>query len=204
LLILEEGIGPVECEAAPVDATRGRAHFRLPQLPSEVGPAAENAAIAAALGLSVMDIGFDTFVPARFSAGLPFTFVPLRGIEAVRRCRPDLAQWDAAFGADRPRAAFVFCRETEEPGHAFHARMFAPCMGIPEDPATGSAAAALAGVLMRFSPPGDGDHAFAIEQGYEMKRPSRIELSLSVRGGALATASIGGEAVLVTEGMIDA
>ena len=80
--------------------------------------------------------------------------------------------------------------------------MFAPSFGIPEDPATGSAAAAFAGVLMQFEPLGDGEHDFIIEQGYEMGRPSDIALQLVIDRGRLASVEIGGAAVLVSEGTL--
>ena len=79
----------------------------------------------------------------------------------------------------------MFCRETVEAGHDFHARMFAPAMGVTEDPATGSAAAAFAGVLARFGGLADGAHSVTIEQGYEMGRPSLIASSLTMQGGTL-------------------
>jgi trans-2,3-dihydro-3-hydroxyanthranilate isomerase len=82
--------------------------------------------------------------------------------------------------------------------------MFAPSYGVPEDPATGSAAAAFAGVLTRFAGLKDGRHEFAIEQGYEMGRPSLIRLGLTLAGGRLAAGSVGGGAVTVTEGTIEA
>src|SRR5262249_10582111 len=154
--------------------------------------------IAAALSLAPSDMGEGR--PARWSAGLPFTFVPIASLAAMARCRPDLAKFDAAFGAGG--AAYVFCNETAESGHHFHARMFAPAMGVPEDPATGSAAAAFAGVLARRL--SDGVHALTIEQGYEMGRPSLIRLTAEVAGGRLVSASIGGDAVIVTEGTIEA
>jgi len=138
--------------------------------------------------------------PARWSAGIPFTFVPIAGLAAMVRCRPDLAKFDAAFGAGG--AVYAFCNETVEPGHHFHARMFAPGMGIPEDPATGSAAAAFAGVLARRM--SDGTHTAVIEQGYEMGRPSLIRLAMEIAAGRLVSASIGGDAVIVTEGTIEA
>jgi trans-2,3-dihydro-3-hydroxyanthranilate isomerase len=86
--------------------------------------------------------------------------------------------------------------------HALHARMFAPAMGIAEDPATGSAVAALAGVLAA-SGLRDGRHEFDIEQGHEMGRPSLLSLSIAIRGGALEAASVGGDAVIVSEGAIE-
>jgi trans-2,3-dihydro-3-hydroxyanthranilate isomerase len=197
-LVLEEGIGAVRCTLESMRGGGGSARFTIPQLPTEVGPTADAAAIAAALTLAPSDMGEDR--PARWSAGLPLTFVPIVSLAAIARCRPDLARFDAAFGAGA--AVYVFCNETAEAGHHFHARMFAPAMGVPEDPATGSAAAAFAGVLARRQ--SDGSHAITIEQGYEMGRPSLIHLTAEVAAGRLVSASVGGDAVIVTEGTIEA
>ncbi len=149
--VLEERIGPVRCVLEAGAGERGTARFTVPQLPAEVGPAPDAATIAAALALSPQEIGFDGWRPSRWSAGNPFTFVPAAGLAALARCRPDGDKFEAAFGA--AGAAFVFCGETTEPGRQFHARMFAPGMGIREDPATGSAAAAFAGVIARALAP---------------------------------------------------
>jgi trans-2,3-dihydro-3-hydroxyanthranilate isomerase len=200
-IVVEEGIGPVRCAVEAIDADTGRARFELARLPAETEATAAPAVIAAALGLAESDIGFDSFKPGRWSAGNEFTFVPLAGLDAMRRCRPNTSQSDAAFGTT---GAFLFCRETAERGHAFHARMFAPRAGIPEDPATGSAVAAFAGVLAHFSRLADGAHEFVIEQGYEMGRPSLISLSMTINGGKLTAGAIAGEAVVVSEGTLEA
>jgi trans-2,3-dihydro-3-hydroxyanthranilate isomerase len=196
-LVLEEGIGPVRCTLEASGSGAGRARFTLPQLPAEAGPAPDNASIAAALSLAPSDIGASR--PARWSAGNPFTFVPLVTRAAVARCRPNLDKFEAAFGA---AGVYVFCRETVEPAHQFYARMFAPGMGVLEDPATGSAAAAFAGLLA--SSLGDGNRTTVIEQGYDMGRPSLIHLVTTVEAGRLVSAAIGGDAVVVTEGTIEA
>jgi trans-2,3-dihydro-3-hydroxyanthranilate isomerase len=196
-LVLEEAIGPVRCTLEAVNAERGSARFAVPQLPKEAGSAPDDATVAAALALGSSDIAGR---PAQWSAGIPLIFVPVRSLAAVARCRPDPAKFDAAFGATG--AAYVFCKETAEPGHDFHARMFAPGLGVAEDPATGSAAAAFAGLIA--SQLADGEHAIAIEQGYEMGRPSLIRLTAAVSGGRLRSAAIGGDAVVVTEGTIEA
>jgi trans-2,3-dihydro-3-hydroxyanthranilate isomerase len=204
-IVLEEGIGPVRCMVEALDAESGSARFDLARLPVDAGPPGPLAAIAAALGLEETDIGFDGFKPARWTAGNEFNFVPLSGLDAMRRCRANTAGWAAAFPGKEGRAsAFMFCRETVEPGHAFHARMFAPLGGITEDPATGSAVAAFAGVLAHVTRMTDGAHEFVIEQGYEMGRPSLIRLSMTVAGGKLAAGAIAGEAVVVSEGTIEA
>jgi len=202
-IVLEEKIGLLKCRVQTEGNDHGRASFILPALPSEAGAAASREAIASALGLAADDIGFDQHQPSKWSVGITFTFVPLRNIDAVRRCRIDDAKWDAAFEAGGRSQAFVYSSETEDKTNSFHARMFAPKFGVREDPATGSAAAAFAGFCARSLSLGDGEHRFTIEQGFEMGRRSLIELSLTMRGGALASASVGGPALIVTEGMIE-
>jgi trans-2,3-dihydro-3-hydroxyanthranilate isomerase len=201
-LVLQEGVGPVRCEVERIDADRGRARFDVPQQPRMGEEIEDTAAIAAALCLTLDDLGCDGLAPANWSAGNPITFVPVRGLDAVARAVVDSARWEKAFPANKQPIAFVFCRETVDPGHDFHARMFAPAVGIAEDPATGSAAAALAGMLAQDAGLADGTHRFVIEQGYEMGRPSLMHLGLTMRGGALQAASVGGEAVRVLQGTI--
>lgn len=202
LLMLEEKVGLVPCAVAVTGERAGHAVFTLPRLPAEVELAASAALLARALGLEAGEIGFDRHVPSVFSAGVGFSFVPVATLAAMARLQPDLSQWSQAVKpADHPNA-FVYCRQTTEGGHHFHARMFAPGMGISEDPATGSAVAAFAGAIMRFEQPGDGEHRFVIEQGYEMGRPSQISLELTVADGALVSARIGGSAVVISEGVL--
>jgi trans-2,3-dihydro-3-hydroxyanthranilate isomerase len=202
--VVEEGIGPVQCTVEAMTADGGRARFELPKLPVMADGAPDAADAAAALGLQPADIGFDGLVPAAWSAGLPFSYIPVSGLAAIARARPEPGRFDAVLGAKGPAKAYVFCRETAEAGHDFHARMFAPAMGVPEDPATGSAAAAFGGLIAAHGGRGDGEHRLRIEQGYEMGRPSLIELTLAIRGGKLAAAAIGGDAVVATEGTIEA
>jgi trans-2,3-dihydro-3-hydroxyanthranilate isomerase len=201
-LVLAEEVGPVACEVQPGGAG-GRATFAIPKVPERLGAVRDAGKLAAALGLKASDFGCGTFVPENWSAGNPFTFVPMRGLEAMGRARPDMTRWADAFGPVDPPGAFLFCMEVVDPAHSYHARMFAPAMGIVEDPATGSAVAAFAGVLAA-SGLGDGRHDFIIEQGYEMGRPSLLHLSFLLRGGALESATVGGDAVIVSEGMIEA
>lgn len=203
-LVLEANIGPVPCHVEPSGDEGGQAAFLLPALPAEVGAPPPGESLAAALGLGATDIGFGRFVPICFSAGIGFTFAPLKNMDAVRRAKPDLARFASALTAPAHRAVFAFCQETVERGHDFHARMFAPSYGVPEDPATGSAVAAFAGVLARLAGLKDGSHRFMIEQGHEMGRPSLITLALTLAKGALTTASVGGGAVIVSEGVIEA
>jgi trans-2,3-dihydro-3-hydroxyanthranilate isomerase len=112
-----------------------------------------------------------------------------------------LAVWSEAFSGDAA-ASFLYCRETTAAGRHFHGRMFAPSFGNAEDPATGSAIAALTGVIMRFDRPTSGSHRLVIEQGFEMGRPSLIGLEIDVAGGRIEASRIGGDAVVVAEGTL--
>ncbi len=200
-MVLEENIGPVTCRVTPAE-DRGEATFDLPSLPVEAGAPPPVAILAEALGIAVDDIGFGDFTPRCWSAGNGAIFVPLRSLDAVGRAKPNLAIFDSALTGPAHGAVFVFTRETVEAGHDFHVRVFAPAMGMIEDPATGSAAASFAGELARFGGLADGAHSVTIEQGYEMRRPSLIALSLTIAGGTLTRATIGGDAIIVTEGAI--
>jgi trans-2,3-dihydro-3-hydroxyanthranilate isomerase len=199
--IVEEKVGLVPCRVT-AKAAQGNATFVLPQLPVEAGATPDADRLAPAIGLTPDELQLPGFRPVVYSAGVPIAFAPVSGLAAIARCRPDTAQIAAALADSGARAVFVFCRETAEPASSFHARMFAPGLGITEDPATGAAVAAFAGVLTRFDPQ-DGERTLVVEQGYEMGRPSRITLTLSTASARIDGASIGGDAVVVSEGVID-
>ena len=97
---------------------------------------------------------------------------------------------------------YLYTRPCVRGQSAFHARMFAPDIGVPEDPATGAAAASFAYVIHEFDALPDGMHRRAIEQGIEMGRPSAISITMSVARGKLDGVRIGGYAVRVAEGVL--
>ncbi len=202
-MVLGEDVGPVPCQVTPT-GEGGQATFELPKLPFEAGAAPPAATLAEALGISVDDIGFGDFPTSCWSAGNGFTFVPVKSLDAVARAKANRAVFDVTLTEPPRGALFVFSRQTAEAGHDFHARMFAPIMGVVEDPATGSAAAAFAGVLGGFGGFGDGTHSVIIEQGYEMGRPSQITLGFTIADGTLTAGTVGGGAIVVSEGTIEA
>ena len=200
--VLEENVGLVPCRVRCENATAGRAEFDLPRASARVEAAIDPASMLTVLGLTPDDGEVPGLPIERWSAGNPFTMLPVRSLDAMRRIAVDLSRFDEAFGGGPHAAAFAFCRETAGQGHAFHARMFAPAMGMLEDPATGSAVAAFSGYVFAHGQFADGTHRLRLEQGYEMGRPSLIDLTLDVRGGALTGASIGGDAVVISAGQI--
>lgn len=200
-VVLEETVGLVRCTVEVQGKTHGHASFVLPRLPERIGAAVTASEAAAALSLNEDEIGFGA--PSRWSAGVPAHFIPVRDLAAIGRASPG-ASFEAVFGREGRGVAYLYCGQTSEPAHHFHARMFAPGLGIQEDPATGAAVAAFAGVVMEISHPTDGEHRFVIEQGYEMGRPSQIELGMTIAGGVLGRATIGGAAIIVSDGHIEA
>lgn len=193
---LEEEIGIVPCVVeARADGSGGRARFRLPVLPDYLGPGPEPAVLARVLGLEPSDIGTGRHGPSRHGVGPSFTCVPVGTVAALDAARP-------AQAPDANDGLYLYAPDPEGSGRSWRVRMFAPNFGVPEDPATGSAASAFAGVLMQFEAMGDGTHDVAIRQGQAMGRPSEIALQLTIESGALRAVEIGGAAVIVSDGAL--
>jgi trans-2,3-dihydro-3-hydroxyanthranilate isomerase len=201
VFVLEEKIGPVRCGVKLAAHGASFAEFAAPKLSEPAGADPSHEAAAAALGLSAVDIGFGAHTPCVFSAGVPFAMIPLASTTALARAKPASDALSGLLGATE---VFLYARAEPSSSHSFHARMFAPELGIIEDPATGGAAATFAGVLARFEDLPDGWHTLPILQGAEMGRPSLIGLEVQIESGALISARIAGKAVKVMEGVIEA
>ena len=200
-LVLEEGVGPVPVTVHRDGAGRvASCQLSVAQLPEFGPPAPERGAIAAMLGLAPDQLLDGEFAPTAVSCGVPFLLVGVRDSAAVRRSRPDLVQWAKILGNFWATEALVYTPAPDLPDCELHGRMYAPSMGIPEDPATGAAGAALAGFL--GSRAGDGSHAWRLAQGVEMGRPSRLMLEADTAGGAVTGVRVGGTSVAVCEGWI--
>lgn len=197
-VVLEEEIGEVVCIARHRKGEPMGAYFTLPRLPAPAGEAPPVAELAEKLGIAAADIGFDAHVPSVYGVGAPHIFVPVASLDAIRRADPLRWPWGAGGGP----SVYLYTREVERADLHYHARMFAGGWGLAEDPATGSAAAAFAAVVMAYDKPGDGEPMLLIEQGFEMGRPSLISLGLEIEGGRLTAATIGGGAVIVSEGSL--
>ena len=203
LVTLEEGIGLVRVGVRMTSDRASFAEFDGPKLPSQVPTELGKDEVASALGLIPTEIGYANHRPTVFDAGAKFVFVPVASRQALAKAAPDMTRWPRVFGALGSVGAFLYCNQPDHRQAHFRARMFAPEHGILEDPATGSAAAAFAGVVHHFDGPPDGMHRRMIEQGYEMGRPSDISLSIEIEGGKLSGIRIGGYAVRVSSGTIE-
>lgn len=199
VIVLEENIGLVRC-GVRLNHGYGFAEFDLPTMPKLVGDSPTKERIAAVLGLDAADIGFENHKPSVWSGGVPYQCIPLRDMSALAAISVDQAEMLAALD---DISIYAYTRETEGHDHSFRARMFAsPKSGIGEDPATGSAVAAFSGAIRYFDDLPDGEHVALMEQGYEMGRPSLIRLEMVVAGERLQTVRIGGDAIMVAEGVL--
>ncbi|AJY46851.1 PhzF family phenazine biosynthesis protein [Martelella endophytica] len=203
--VLAEKIGPVRCAVRLKPNEAGFAEFDLPRLSQRSDLSIGRERLAEALGIDVSDIGFENHVPTIWSAGVPFSMIPVRNLGIMEKIEFDPRAWLAVAPMVDGHlvSAYPYTRGGVRHDAHFHMRMFGVGMGIVEDPATGSAAAAFSGALQHFDTPGEGHHAFLIEQGVEMGRPSYIRLNLEITAdGKVNGARIGGQAICVARGSL--
>ncbi|MEN6424559.1 MAG: PhzF family phenazine biosynthesis protein [Phycisphaerales bacterium] len=143
----------------------------------------------------------DGFPIQTVSTGLPFLFVPLRDIEAVKRAAVMKDQWFEWVRDRQAKMVFLFSRQTVEPENQIHARMFADYYGIVEDPATGSANSCLAAYLVKHRYFGTDRIDIRVEQGYEIGRPSRLYLRAHDDGRRIHV-EVGGRVFAVAKGSL--
>jgi trans-2,3-dihydro-3-hydroxyanthranilate isomerase len=200
VMVLEEGVGDVPVEVRFGNGGPDSTQMSVPRMPQRGPEPPSRAQLAAMLSLAEADL-----LPghAAYSCGVPFLFLPVRDRAAIARIRLRTDLWEKLLSGWWAKSVFPFTTDTVAKDAQVHARMFAPAVGVAEDPATGSAASALAGFL-HDQDPRNGARRWLIEQGFEMGRPSRIELEADAAGGRLAAVRVGGRSVLMSEGWIDA
>ena len=199
-VMIETEVGVLRCEARRAADALVYAQVALPSPPQSPRAAPSVAALAAALKMPEAEIGFGAHRPSVFEAGATFLFAPIKSRAALESAKPDPALFSLALR--EAIGVYLYTLDTIEPASAIHARMLAHGLGFDEDPATGSAAAAFAGVAMAFERPEEGEHEIRIEQGDAMGRPSRISLFMSVENNELADVAIGGLVRPYAEGVL--
>ncbi len=202
LLVLDEGIGIVRAGISMQPGAVPFVEFDAPQLPLQFDDLPELNEVADALKISIVDIGFENHRLLSAQAGIKYIFVPLKNKTIVGQAQIDGALWDQAFDRFGRVGVFVYCRETVNSDIGFHARMFAPALGVMEDPATGSAAIAFAQVVNNFEGGARQHYKTMIAQGYEMARPSQILLEVEFDAEKLKAVRIGGHVVHVATGQL--
>ena len=202
-IVLEEGVGPVEVTIRAQDGRPRDAQLTTAVLPEFGPPPPAPEALAEMLSLSPSDLLLETRPPMAVSCGLPFLLIPLRDLGAARRAQLKLREWSELLEDFWAPHVHLFVHDAELDGCDLHARMFAPAAGVPEDPATGSAAAALAGFLAARSPEADGTLRWVIEQGLEIDRPSILEIEADKKDGEIVAVRVAGSAVMMSEGWME-
>ena len=192
------------CGVGPVDVQVSDGGAELSARPRWVGEPVLATSLAAGVGLTADDLVGGSRVA---SCGLAWTFLRVRA-DAVARCRPGRLDVPAV-GGDPMGGLCVYAVLDGSAGTAdsgaltVHARVFCPDHGIVEDPATGSAAAALGPVLAAEGLATDGTTAYAIAQGAEVGRPSTLRCRVHVAGGAATRVWVAGGVRRVATGTID-
>jgi trans-2,3-dihydro-3-hydroxyanthranilate isomerase len=187
-LVLRLGVGPVPVRFA----SDGVAWLTAPPARFEKQEPLE--LVASALGLPRDALHADLPVEAQV-AGVSQLFVPLRDRDALARCRIEAGAYERLIASGAPASLYAFARGARDAANDFSVRLFAPALGVPEDPATGSAAGWLGAYLLRHRVLGAGPIDVRLEQGHELHRPSLLRVRASASG-----VEVGGRVIRVARG----
>jgi trans-2,3-dihydro-3-hydroxyanthranilate isomerase len=196
--ILASPVGRItlNLKAGEISVTFGEVLW-MRQLPPTFGATLDSALVARTLNLEMADLD-DRFPVQEVSTGLPALVVPLRDLDALRRCKVDWERYTEVAGPGKN--LYVFCPEPHDDGPGdLSARMFANDLGVPEDPATGSAAGCLAAYLLEHNYLGTDTVDVRVEQGYEIDRPSLLYLQ-AARDKDGMRVDVGGKVQMVARG----
>jgi trans-2,3-dihydro-3-hydroxyanthranilate isomerase len=176
----------------------------MTQLRPTFGPAFRNVdAVAEILGIDKAGIRSELPIEV-VSCGMPFLFVPIRDLATMRRLKFNRDFCYRALGSLGVSEVFAFAMEVENAGSTVHSRMFAPELGVPEDPATGGASGPLGCYLVRHGlVPAKPTATIVSEQGMEMGRPSFIHIEITQEADEITSVKVGGQTVFVGGGEIE-
>ncbi|MDK1490568.1 PhzF family phenazine biosynthesis protein [Sinorhizobium sp. 7-81] len=204
-LRFEEKAGLVEVALLRQDSVVTGASIVAPQQLA-VGPIIDTATIAACASLRPESVSDRCHAPVRISVGLPFAVAEILDVETLAAARPNVSAFDEANAryplAEDSFSLFLYTRTQQQPWQ-IRARMFAPLDNVIEDPATGSACAALGAYLVSLLPDADAEIELTIEQGVEMGRRSLIAVAVSKQGGSIRKVGVSGDCVAVMRGSIE-
>ena len=209
-VVLGENVGPVPVAVRLEHGAPVHAQLTTAQLPEERTEVTDLDALATVVGLTRDDLVGGSHLPVGASCGLPFQIIPVRNAAAVSRARLDQAMWRRVLDGTWAPWPMVFAMTREDDGTSLpdhvrgcdiRARVFVPGSTVPEDPATGSANAALAGYLAARTPR-DGTLRWEVAQGIEMGRPSRLSIEAEKTQGTIAAVRVGGASVIMCEGTL--
>ncbi|MFT3735648.1 MAG: PhzF family phenazine biosynthesis protein [Rhodocyclaceae bacterium] len=199
-IVFSEKIGDVPIRIEMRNGEPAFCQFTTAILP-EFGPSLSSEILAGIVGLMPEDVSEGVFGPDAVSCGVPFHFVPLERLASLSQLQLDMSSYQMWAAKSWARSLCVFVRDPHE-SRRIHVRVFSPSFGFIEDPATGAAAAALAGYLAAREPAPDGAFRWEVWQGYDMGRPSQIYIEADKAGGQITAIRVGGTAVVIGEGTL--
>ncbi len=150
--------------------------------------------------LSLPETAFHDRIPIEeVSTGLPFLIVPLKSMEYLKQAFIQIGHYDKFLEKTSAKGILIFCAQGYTAKQDLAVRVFVPCLGVPEDPATGSANGCLAGYLVKNGDLGQKRIEATVGQGYEIGRPSELFLQGEERDGKIDI-RVGGKVILVARG----
>lgn len=199
-LVFEEGIGPIQVTVERnEDGIPASALMRQP-IPQFLDIYEDREAIARMLSLHSEDL-HPKAPPQVLDNGLPFLYVAVRSLDAIRKLSLRLDLWQQLLKGKPGENVFVTTTQTENPGSTAHSRMFAPALGVAEDPATGSASGPLGVYLLKYGLVDSRE--IVSEQGIEMGRPSSINIKVDRQGDNFTEVTVGGACVYMGHGTLN-
>jgi trans-2,3-dihydro-3-hydroxyanthranilate isomerase len=168
------------------------------QNPPSFGQVLSAASLANVLNLEPDEID-PNFPIQEVSTGVPFIIVPLKTLASLKKAQVNLDKYFELVDTMEAKEILIFCPETYSDLNDLSVRVFAHSLGIPEDPATGSANGCLAGYLVEYAYYGSGKIEVRVEQGYEIERPSLLLLQAAQNEGEIAVL-VGGKVVMIAKG----
>jgi trans-2,3-dihydro-3-hydroxyanthranilate isomerase len=202
-IMLEEQVGPVPVTIRARNGVAVGAQLSVAKLPEVGPPPPPRTTLAELLSLEASQLLGGPNGPQAVSCGLPFLIVPVKDRAAVAGAHVRMDVWESTLKRYWAPDIMVVARDPELDDSDLRARVFVPGLAVPEDPATGSCAAALAGYLAARETAPNGSFHWVMEQGFEMGRPSMLELEADKRDGAVVAVRVAGDAVLVSEGTME-
>jgi trans-2,3-dihydro-3-hydroxyanthranilate isomerase len=202
-IVLEEKVGPVPVTIRARNGVAVGAQLSVAKLPEVGPPPPARTTLAELLSLEPSQLLGGPNGPQAVSCGLPFLIVPVKDRAAVAAAHVRMDVWESTLKRYWAPDIMVVARDPELDDSDLRARVFVPGLAVPEDPATGSCAAALAGYLAAREAGPNGSFRWVMEQGFEMGRPSMLELEADKRDGAVVAVRVAGETVLVSDGTME-
>lgn len=202
-IIFEEGVGPVPVVIRshgnqPIFSQLSAA--KMPEFGPPPPPVTE---LAEMLQLDSSGLLNGALAPQAVSCGVPFLCIPVTDCSTLAQAKLNIPHWETLLANYWAPHVYLLTLDSHHGKANVRVRMFAPAMGITEDPATGAAATVLAGYLCARNPLQDGTLNWTVEQGIEIHRPSLLEVEADKQGGKIVGIRVAGRSVLISEGLIE-